>query len=374
MRVLGEYKLEKGDLNATNRGLYTINGVFKYDKKGIQIREKREYNIYEGGQYMDNDKILMKNNHLIKAKYNLTLIQSRIFMVILYKLQKDNNGDMTCILTRNELKSIINKKSNHSIKAMNKILDDLSDKSIYFREVKANSKYSIWGKYNIISGVEYDEEYDYFKMNCSNRVYELLTNYLKIGYTPINLSIFLSLKSIYAQRMYDLLRLWSNSKKIITYSVAELKELMMVEDKYKNYADFQRNIITPSVKTLNSTGMFEIDFTTKKTGRTVTDIIFDVKDLDKRKYFEKREIKNTTSMEDYFTQGTKVLFNKDFEIYKSNYNDDFFTKAFYDSVSITLDKDNITIIGNRSYNYFKKTMENKLQYYIELEVNELLGK
>ena len=68
---------------------------------------------------MDNDKILMKNNHLIKAKYNLTLIQSRIFMVILYKLQKDNNGDMTCTLTRNELKSIINKKSNHSIKAMN---------------------------------------------------------------------------------------------------------------------------------------------------------------------------------------------------------------------------------------------------------------
>ena len=68
------------------------------------------------------------------------------------------------------------------------------------------------------------------------------------------------------------------------------------------------------------------------------------------------------------------LFDKDFETYKSNYNDDFFTKAFYDSVSITLDKDNITIIGNRSYNYFKKTMENKLQYYIELEVNELLGK
>lgn len=41
MRVLGEYKLEKGDLNTINRGLYTINGVIKYDKKGIQIREKR---------------------------------------------------------------------------------------------------------------------------------------------------------------------------------------------------------------------------------------------------------------------------------------------------------------------------------------------
>ena len=40
MRVLGEYKLEKGDLNAINKGLYTIKGVIKYDKKGIQIREK----------------------------------------------------------------------------------------------------------------------------------------------------------------------------------------------------------------------------------------------------------------------------------------------------------------------------------------------
>lgn len=323
---------------------------------------------------MNNDKILMKNNHLIKAKYNLTLIQSRIFMVILYKLQKDGSGDMTCTLNRNELKKIINKKSNHSIKAMTKILDDLSDQSIYFREIKPNSKYSIWGKYNIISGVEYDEEYDYFKMNCSNRVYELLTNYLKIGYTPINLTIFLSLKSSYAQRMYDLLRLWSNSKKVITYSVSELKELMMVEDKYKNYADFQRNIIAPSVRALNNTGMFEIEFTTKKTGRTVTDIIFDVKDLDKRKYFEKKDvITHTTSMGDYFTKGTKILFEKDFETYKVNYNDDFFTKAFYDAVSITLDKDNITVIGNRSYNYFKKTLNNKIQYYIDLEVKDLLG-
>lgn len=323
---------------------------------------------------MDNGQILMKHNHLIKAKYNLTLIQSRIFIVILYKLQKENNGDMTCILTRNELKKIINRKSYHSSTEMKKILDDLSDQSIYFREIKPNSKYSIWGKYNIISGVEYDDEYDYFKVNCSNRVYELLTNYLKIGYTPINLKVFLSLKSSYAQRMYDLLRLWTNSKKIITYSISELKELLMIENKYKNYTDFNRNILTPSVKALNNTGMFNITFTTKKTGRTVTDVIFDVKDLDKRKYFEKKIItKSIESVNKYLTKGVKVLFDKDFERYKPNFEDEFFTNALYDAISITLDKDKIEVIGNRSYNYFKKTLDNKIQYYIDLEVKDLLG-
>lgn len=338
---------------------------------------------------MDNNKILMKNNYLIKAKYDLTLIQSRVFIVMLYKLQKDNNGEMTCTLTRNELKQIINKKSCHSVKGMTEVLDGLRKQTIYFKEIKPNSKHSIWGKYNLINGFEYDDEYDSFKINCSARVYELLTNYLEIGYTPINLTIFLSLKSSYAQRMYDLLRLWSNTKRKITYSVKELKELLMVQNKYKNFTDFQRNVIAPAVKNLNDTGMFEITYTTKKTGRSVSDIIFDVKDLDKRKYFEKKEniiseiipieqldeIKNNTNevLDRFLTKGTRLLFDKDFKEYEPNLNDEFFTNALYDAVSIIIDKDKVDVIGNRSYNYFKKTLKDKIQYYIDLEVKDLMN-
>lgn len=335
---------------------------------------------------MDNDRILMKNNYLIKAKYDLSLIQSRVFIVMLYKLQKDNNGEMSCTIQRNELKQIINKKSSHSIKGMTEVLNDLMKQTIYFKEIKPNSKHCIWGKYNLINGFEYDDEFDSFKIVCSTRVYELLTNYLEIGYTPINLTIFLSLKSCYAQRMYDLLRLWSGTKRKITYSVQELKELLMVQDKYKSYTDFQRNVITPAVKNLNNTGMFEITYTTKKTGRTVTDIIFDVKDLDKRKYFDKKDNiqlnpplntseENNKTMDilnKYLTNGTRILFDKDFEEYKNNLNDEYFVNALYDSISITLDKDKVNIIDNSSYKYFKRTLENKLKYYIDLEVQSFM--
>lgn len=332
---------------------------------------------------MDNDRILMKNNYLIKAKYDLSLIQSRVFIVMLYKLQKDNNGEMSCIIQRNELKQIINKKSLHSIKGMTEVLNELMKQTIYFKEIKPNSKHSVWGKYNLINGFEYDDEFDSFKIVCSQRVYELLTNYLEIGYTPINLTIFLSLKSCYAQRMYDLLRLWSGTKREITYSVQELKELLMVQNKYKSYTDFQRNVITPAVKNLNNTGMFEITYTTKKTGRTVTDIIFNVKDLDKRKYFDKKDdvpliesinsdSKTINMLNKYLTKGTRILFDKDFEEYKDNLNDGYFVNALYDAVSITLDKDKVEIIDNFSYKYFKRTLENKLKYYIDLEVRSFL--
>ncbi|MCU9809283.1 replication initiation protein [Paraclostridium sp. AKS46] len=37
---------------------------------------------------IENPKILMKNNVLIQSKYSLTLNENRIFLLILYKLQK----------------------------------------------------------------------------------------------------------------------------------------------------------------------------------------------------------------------------------------------------------------------------------------------
>lgn len=61
-------------------------------------------------------------------------------------------------------------------------------------------------------------------------------------YTPINLLIWLQFKLNSTQRLYELLRLWSNSKQVITYSVSELKEVMMLEGKYNQYRDFKKNI------------------------------------------------------------------------------------------------------------------------------------
>ncbi|WP_128609241.1 RepB family plasmid replication initiator protein [Clostridium haemolyticum] len=36
----------------------------------------------------NKEKILMKNNILVQAKYNLTLVENRIFTLLLYKFQK----------------------------------------------------------------------------------------------------------------------------------------------------------------------------------------------------------------------------------------------------------------------------------------------
>ena len=54
----------------------------------------------------DKKKILMKNNVLIKARYSLSLVQSNILISILYKLQRDQKGQATCIISRDR-KSVV---------------------------------------------------------------------------------------------------------------------------------------------------------------------------------------------------------------------------------------------------------------------------
>ncbi|MEG2985813.1 MAG: RepB family plasmid replication initiator protein, partial [Peptostreptococcaceae bacterium] len=139
------------------------------------------------------DDVLMKNNILVKAKYSLSLAESRIFIMMLYGLQKDESGSMSFKISLDELKKLVKKKENNTVLGITRILDDIMSKHIFFMEEKSNKKGKIWSKYNFINGYDYDDELKIFRIECSERVYMLLKSYLDTGYTPVNLSIWLSL-------------------------------------------------------------------------------------------------------------------------------------------------------------------------------------
>lgn len=336
---------------------------------------------------MDDKKenILMKNNILINAKYNLGLIENRIFIIILYKLQKTSLG-MRCIITHEEFKSIIGNKNQHSVSSIRIILQNMLSSRIYFVQKKYNSNGNIWGEYALINGYEYDDELNSFAIECSQRVYELLMNYMSSGgYTPINLKVYISLKNPNSQRLYDLLRLWSNTKNLISYGVEEIKELLMLENKYNKYSDFKKRIISPAVTELNNTNMFDISFVENKKGKKIESITFDVKDLDKRAYFRVEE--NNFSVSNFveenkpidqsifyipdksvFTVGSLRAFSIDFSEF--DFNNRYLEMAFNDAVNITLERDNTKKIYMKSYNFFKGSLKNKIDYYLDQEMQD----
>ncbi len=364
---------------------------------------------------IQNPKILMKNNLLIQAKYSLTLVENRIFLLMMYKLQKESNGVLSCEISHDEFKQIIKHAKDKTIKNISKSLSSLRKKSIFFMEEKENKKGIIWGEYGFLNGFTYDDERKIFKIEASEKIYDLLNNYLQTGYTPANLAALFSMKNYYSQRLYDLLRLWSGTKSVINYSLEDLKMYLQLDESYPEYGNFKRRVILPAIKELNETGYFEIDFKENKVGRKVDSIDFYVKDLDKRKYFtnedviadipslvvkevavtndnavfdnkEERTFKSNYVIssdnvdndkisefeflvpdEDIFTKGTLRSFKKDFR--NIDFKNEYMEKAFDDAVSITLERDDVEIIKVSSYKFFKGTLDNKIIEY-KLEEKE----
>lgn len=359
----------------------------------------------------EKQEILMKHNDLVKSRYNITLNENRMFIYILYKLQIESKGVLSCEITREELSRFIKGRTDSSIKGIKNMLTTLRKKEINIKTILDDGSY-VWSSYGFINGWDYFSKTDTFRIEASERIYVLLHDYLKEGYTPVNLNIWLTLKNSYAQRFYELLRLWSSSKESINYKVSELRELLILENKYKKYSELRKRVIIPAIEELNATGYFEISYEENKKGRNIDSVDFIVKDLDKRKYFTKddtiKEIPSEVIKEVAITTGNNIIEDKEGVVFKPKLSDagqnvqykkecDFepfvpdetlFTKgtlrrfkldfkdidfrnkymnsAFEDAVMVTLDRDDVETIKATSYKFFKGTLDNKIiEYKIE---------
>ncbi|MEG2458175.1 MAG: replication initiation protein [Bacilli bacterium] len=352
--------------------------------------------------------ILMKHNDLVKSKYNITLNENRLFIYILYKLQREKKGVLSCEISRDELGKFIKRRNDVSINGVKAMLETLRKKNISIKTALDDGSY-VWSSYGFINGWDYFSKTDSFRIEASERIYVLLHEYLKEGYTPVNLNIWLTLKNSYAQRFYELLRLWSSSKDSINYKVSELRELLILENKYQKYSELRKRVLIPAIEELNSTGYFEISYEENKKGRNIDSIDFIVKDLDKRKYFtkddvvteissvsladatisscnidyhtkeeglfkakytiEKEQLSNVKASdygpfvpdETLFTKGTLRSFRLDFK--GIDFKNVYMERAFNDAVMIILDRDDVDIIKATSYKFFKVTLDNKIVEY-----------
>ena len=364
-------------------------------------------------------KILNKHNLLVKTRYHLNTVEMKTYLFLLYKAQslsryrKDEilveSEFVSFYMSREEFRHIRDGKQVLEKARLEKVLDGLMTKPIYWED--PNDTKRKWSKFCFIGKQVYDFTNDRFKILLPIEVYRMLTKYLEdgYGYTPENLSLLLSAKCTYTYRLYELLRLWSNSRIDIEYSLEELKDLFMLEDKksYSTYFNFKSKVILPAKNELEELNLFEIDFKENKKGKKVESITFSVKDLDTRKYFDKKdaidiiEYKNTENNdtveplqvennikslpqqkevlkmeinefhipdESIFSKGALVLFKRNFKDY--DFSKDFLEDIFYEGYAITVDRDSVDVIDTKSYKFFKQTLENKINDYFSKEVKK----
>lgn len=327
---------------------------------------------------MEN-KILMKNNNIVGSKYEVKLIHNKIFTYLLYAFQKNTNAEnLVHEVKRKELAQFILRKNENTLKGIMTTLEELRTKKLNLVTIREDGSrdYIIAG---FINKAVYNDRTDSFTIYADADVHRLLHRYLEDGYTPVNLEIFMSLKNTYAQRFYDLLRMWSGSKNVINYKVDYIRKVLLLENKYREYNNFKRRVLVPAIDELNSTGYFEISFKEKRSGRSIDSIDFIVKDLDKRVYFNKKvvELKSEefndivsysseeNETKDFYIPTKKLFTAKTLESFTNDFKDYDFTdkklkQLLQEAILVALEKDDEEKIKVKSYNYFKSTLTNKI--------------
>lgn len=326
--------------------------------------------------------LLMQSKQLVHTSYEVTAIQNRIFYYCLLTAQKEKNGELSCTVKLEDIKKLIPNKNQRTLANIKKTIQILKQTSLEFE--KREDGDTIECDYNLIAGSEYNVNKETFKIKLADRLYRHLIDYTV--YAPLNLEILTKFKSFYAQRLYELLRLWSrtNTPIIKSFKIEQLRFVLGVENKYPAYKNFKQRVLNQAVKEINQVGNMKVDIEEVKNGRRVDEIKFMIFDYEKKVYFknnnsivsnedqigikeieviskdEKEEIK------EFYVPNKKLFTTKTLDNFKSDFVDYDFKDSTYkrllqESILITLEKDDDEKIKVKSYNYFKKTLENKIK-------------
>lgn len=343
---------------------------------------------------MTKKEILMQPNNLIKSKYNFTTIENKFFYKLLYNAQKQNSKSplYEVVISTEEIKRFIKRTNDVVYSGINDMLNLFKQSIMEFEYIDEEGNRLIFSS-GLVTSSSFNPESQIYEIQIHEILYKYITDFMNmqkegLGYTALNLSLLFKFRGAYSQRLYTLLRLWSRQDKIIEvrYSVSKLREYLKVsEDVYPAYKNFKQKVINKSIDEINKIGNMRVEIKEEiKRGRKVDEIVFEVTDFEPRKYFDIKKceviecddfkdskIKETEIVDkdveivdmyvpnkQLFTSKTLSNFKKDFSLY--NFKDDSIKNKFYEAIGTTLEKDSAEKIYVKSYNYFKKVLENKL--------------
>ena len=193
-----------------------------------------------------NTRIVKKSNDLIRAYYDLSLVEQRIILIaISYITDSDNR---TVEIPVPDYKNLLGVKTiDYSF--LNDVLTELRQKSIIITNNNTDEngdidEFLITGWVNNIQ-----KKKNKLFIEFNKYVWEHLNN-LKDQYTIYDLTLVLKFKSKYTIRLFEILKSYAYIGKC-NLKIEELRKYLFLEDKYQQFYDFQKKIVEPSIEEIN---------------------------------------------------------------------------------------------------------------------------
>lgn len=244
------------------------------------------------GSTKHNQVARIENFFIFNAKYNLTAKEQKVILYLIAQINpvKQERFHEQTVPIKDLQKLLIEKgKKNGSFYTeMEKFSDRIMEKRAYFdTEVELEGK-RIPGRINFFQSISpiHNEKGDVcLEFLFSEKLKPFLLELKE--YVGIDFKEVLMLNSGFSIRMYQIFRAHRdrmakyerNSK--LTYSIQELRSLLGVADKYKDWRNFKRIVLDKVKKEINAHTNIKMTITTERAGRKVTGVIFNFSDKDR---------------------------------------------------------------------------------------------
>ncbi|MCU7876209.1 MAG: replication initiation protein [Candidatus Thiodiazotropha sp. (ex Lucinoma borealis)] len=222
---------------------------------------------------------------IIRANYRLTLVEQRILLACIAKINPFEPVPEVITLTADEYADIYSMKVNAVYQAFKNASVVLPDRVLRIVDEHGEQEVIPWLKYTSEAGIEPEEAvYPHWEGRIYLRFSEAVKPFLSgmsKNFTQYELEKVAGLKSTHSIRLYELLISWRKTKTLYI-SLEDFKARLGIEGQYPRLDHLKDDVIVPAVKELGKESALSVKWTAKRRGRTVVGFEFKFRERSRR--------------------------------------------------------------------------------------------
>ena len=221
--------------------------------------------------------LVVKDNALINASYNLELTEQRLIMLAIINARESGQGitaDSKLEIHASDYANLFNVSIDASYKALKEAVNNL-----FNRQFSYTAEYKRTGKTGIVrsrwvSRIFYVDDLALLEITFAPDVVPLVTR-LEEHFTSYQAKQVAHLTSKYATRLYELLIAWREVGKVPQIEISAFRNgLGLLENEYTAMSDFKKRVLEPSIKQINEHTDITVTYEQHKKGRLISGFSF----------------------------------------------------------------------------------------------------
>ena len=247
--------------------------------------------------------LVVKDNALINASYNLELTEQRLIMLAIINARESGQGitaDSKLEIHASDYAKLFNVSIDASYKALREAVNNL-----FNRQFSYTAEYKRTGKTGIVrsrwvSRIFYVDDLALLEITFAPDVVPLVTR-LEEHFTSYQAKQVAHLTSKYATRLYELLIAWREVGKVPQIEIGELRNrLGLLDDEYTAMHNFKKRVLEPSIQQINEHTDINVTYEQHKKGRLISGFSFRLKQKQQPKIEKPVDPKRDPNTPDFF--------------------------------------------------------------------------